>query len=161
MILSAKQRRLLTFYLRVEAERVRAKWLALDGSSLGPVQDHAAPPADAARLMVYATLAHGIELEGADQAYRVIDVRELPALAGLWAEPLRSLTAEGLALARDAADTSLTETFRTPDRTSPETFKASPITSTWLNDQAKREGRNKTAIILDALALYRASFGTP
>ncbi|WP_296596474.1 hypothetical protein [Phenylobacterium sp.] len=159
MILSAAQRRFLAFYQKADPGRVRARWLGAEGRNLGPVDDHTRPPAGAERVRVGAILTGGIETRGADKAYRILDLAELPGLDGLWRVPLVELNADGLELVKGATEPALTETFRTADRQAPEAFKVDPVTSAWLQRQAKAEGRHKTAIIRSALALYRATFG--
>lgn len=145
--------------MKADPRRVRARWLAADGANLGQVTDHARPPRGAVRVRVCAILTGGIEARGADKSYRILSVAELAGLDPLWARPLLALNARGERIAREAIEPALTETFRTVDRQSPETFKAPPITSAWLEAQARREGRRKTAVILDALELYRVTKG--
>lgn len=156
--LDAEQRRFLTLFPGSNPERLRAAWLDGEGRNLGAVVDPMTPPAAAVRLKVWRLVGDdGRTYRGALEACRLLAVFKLPALAALWADPLRTLNAEGLSIAAESVEPTLRQSFKIAGRAAPLTYRQTPADFAWLKAEAARSGVTMTDVINEALALYRAS----
>lgn len=145
MILSAKAQAFLAFVAASNPDRLRAQWLAEGGRVIAAVTDAAEPPAEAVAVRLYRLHDGARTFKGAREARRVLGLGDLADLAYLWAEPLRSLNPEGMALAKapPAAHVGIN-------------FKAAPDIERWIKRRAASLGSTVTNYLLKLVAADRA-----
>lgn len=146
--ISQRQWKVLRLFLSSDAAaRVRAVWLNSDGRSLGPSLPSLATPEGAAAIRVYRLADGEAETFRGDAMGRtVLSLKEAEDLGPCWAEPYRGLSDLGrrlAALPQPADDPPVVVSFRAP-----------PALDQQLTRQAQKEGRNRTALLIQATTEY-------